>query len=55
MLAPTSPAAPVAAAWCGSAHCDRTTRRKLDDDGRPMFTLVDGERRRDWCPTCSGR
>lgn len=55
VAAPTSPAAPVAAAWCRSEHCDRTTRRKLDDDGRPVFALVDGDRRKVWCPTCSGR
>ena len=55
VTAPTSPAAPRTAAWCRSSGCDATTRRKLDADGRPVFELVDGERRAVWCPDCSGR
>jgi DNA-binding transcriptional ArsR family regulator len=51
---PVAAAAP-AAPWCRSPECDKTTRRLVDDDERPRFALVDGQRVALWCPTCSGR
>ena len=51
----TNPVGGPALPWCGSPTCDRTTRRRLDDEQRPMFAIVDGVHRALWCEDCSGR
>jgi DNA-binding transcriptional ArsR family regulator len=51
----TNPVGGPALPWCGSATCDRTTRRRLDDEQRPAFAMVEGAPRALWCEDCSGR
>lgn len=41
--------------WCGDPGCDPVTRQRLDDDGRPLFVMLDGQRTPSWCGDCSGR
>ncbi len=53
---PPVPSAVPSGPWCGSSSCDPTTRREVDADGRPRFTLAEGGVRVAlWCPTCLGR
>lgn len=51
---PPPAAAPSVGPWCRSAECDKTTRRLVDDEGRPRFAYQNGHRVALWCE-CSGR
>lgn len=51
--APSQPQPRPLGPWCGSASCDPTTRRQLDEQGRPLFGVDGLGRMKLYCETCS--